>query len=486
MSVQDFIANLESRPDAPVTNGVLAKALRLVCRCSGEVCDVGGAVSGENEKPEMRDTVLQSGQTGEGVVPMEGQIPVQEHQQNNEATIGDIGKAEGYDRSATQVDSGNVQSVQDEMSHLSQQLTERDDQIKQLKDQLECLNREKQEEARRAKDSEQALANIRGEKEELAQQLRDIDTQIGDLNTRITGKDKEIGELSNQLSTSEIDRKAATDRAERTERELSEMKEERERLSYQIRQEKEEVVGLEREVERLSGELGEMRTEKEKYVQQVSECNEQIGKLNNRLSASESGKEEERKRVDHLGEELAKAQAERDSAEDRMERYQNFLQRIWPEAIRVEELEEFKAEWEAEILAASPNEDLLFMFANIFTWSSAYSIEESGKGDDATELTAITGLFNFSKALFRWLTNHGYDYEHAFRIFVSLAEKINARMSGGKYRIEVPTLDSPYSSKSMTTLSPSSLGSVEAVEAWGIQSTTSNTYKRKSFVKLTD
>ena len=162
--------------------------------------------------------------------------------------------------------------------------------------------------------------------------------------------------------------------------------------------------------------------------------------------------------------------------------------RIWPSFLReVEGLAPFVEEWSNELVAERPDKDLIFMFANIFTWSCAFAIEKDGEGDDSMELTATTSLWNFSRTLLRWLYAHGKTNDEAFLIISKLSEAVNNVMQGGRYMTEVPTLDSPFSSKNMDySADGSSVGSVEAIVAWGIRSTSSNICKKKSIVKLTN
>lgn len=294
-------------------------------------------------------------------------------------------------------------------------------------------------------------------------------------------------------------RNVETEELAELKRQLGELQEKLQESAKAV-DEKEREIGIkEKEICQLENEKRELADQKSKSEEE-SEAREQelrstikrteevYKKQEEETKKERAAKEEANKQVDRLKGELEQSKEQIQNLRRNLEEIKFLQDRICPSFLRdTEGLATFIEEWGKELVAERPNKDLIFMFANIFTWSCAFAIEKDGGGDDIMELTATTALWNFSRALLRWLYAHGKTSEEAFLIISKLSEAVNNIMQGGRYMTEVPTLDSPYSSKNMDySADGSSVGSVAAIVAWGIRSTSSNICKKKSIVKLTN
>ncbi len=286
---------------------------------------------------------------------------------------------------------------------------------------------------------------------------------------------------------------------EETEKEIKRLKENLQGSAKAVDERDQKIQQLEEKNRQLENEKGELTAQKSKSEEEseareqelrstIKRIEEAYKKQEEETEKERAAKEEANKHVDRLKGELEQSKEQIQNLRRNLEEIKFLQDRICPSFLRdTEGLATFIEEWGKELVAERPNKDLIFMFANIFTWSCAFAIEKDGGGDDIMELTATTALWNFSRALLRWLYAHGKTSEEAFLIISKLSEAVNNIMQGGRYMTEVPTLDSPYSSKNMDySADGSSVGSVAAIVAWGIRSTSSNICKKKSIVKLTN
>ena len=298
-------------------------------------------------------------------------------------------------------------------------------------------------------------------------------------------------------------RNGETEKSAELERQLGELQEIHQKTlqeSAKAVDDKEREIGIQKEqICQLKNEKRELAEQKlqleeeskareQELLSTIKRTEEAYKKQEGETQKERAAKEEANKQVDRLQREWEQAKEQIQNLRRDLEGVRSLRDRIWPSFLReVEGLAPFVEEWSNELVAERPDKDLIFMFANIFTWSCAFAIEKDGEGDDSIELTATTSLWNFSRTLLRWLYAHGKTNDEAFLIISKLSEAVNNVMQGGRYMTEVPTLDSPFSSKNMDySADGSSVGSVAAIVAWGIRSTSSNICKKKSIVKLTN
>ncbi len=159
---------------------------------------------------------------------------------------------------------------------------------------------------------------------------------------------------------------------------------------------------------------------------------------------------------------------------------------LWPEYMRLPELESYYAEWEDVLLGKSEDDSLRCMFASIFMWDSYMAMS---RVEADMEQHVMNSLQNISRFFFAWAESKeiaSYESLHFARL---ISERLNVILEqrGFLYKIYLPELDMPYVSSSMLpSVKGERTGDVAAVHAWGLYNERGNLYPRKCIVVLSN
>lgn len=326
---------------------------------------------------------------------------------------------------------------------------------------------------------QQAYDRLEQRAKEAQSQVISYEEQISLLEHKLREEMQQIATLGARAEQAEAKQQhlevSLTQHAEKitaTENLLEEAEKKNAAYSIEVKQLQKTIVENKENAVRAAEELAlAHQAECHQYEEKLLKNAQELHAQQEKLSAASLQEQQQAEQLEKLRTNIASAE--------------KLMARLWPPCLDIPALQPFSELWKRELQTAAPSPSLLFMFANIFTWSCATAASNKDDSDNSIEVMATTGLYNFSRFLLEWLYAHGETADAAFGILCALADKLNDELANAGYEIEVPMLDSPFSSKSMSASSAGrASGCVAAVCAWSIKSSNSAIYKKKSIVTL--